>query len=166
MCQTPAARASILRTPSPRGVIDMTDTTGSRVARHLGFLGYSTTGPGADGWWHAEHPRRFSIQFLPTPLGLRLHCGINVGDGSVPHDATWLRFVNRFNEVAIVGRAMLSRDAAGAGVLRVRALLPPAYERQLFGALLDAWHSDLDFVAQAPTEDDADRPTQASETIN
>ena len=144
----------------------MTDDNAKRLARHLEFLGYTTNGREADGWWRAEHPRRWNIAFLPTPLGARLHCSIHVSERGALHDIAWHRFVSRFNEDAIVARMSLSEDAAGHELLRVRTLLPPAYERRLYGALLDAWHSDLEFMQHAPASQGAERATQQAETTH
>jgi hypothetical protein len=74
--------------------------------------------------------------------------------------------VNRFNDEALVVRAALAQDADGDWLLRVRALLPSAYERQLHGALLDAWHSDLEYMQHAPSRADDVPVATESETIN
>lgn len=140
----------------------------TRFARHLAFLGYTTTEPqeGPGGWWHAAHPRRWNLHFLGTPLGLRLQGVTYLGKGVGLKREAWLAFANRFNDESTVARATLSFDEDGDAFLRARTLLPPTYERRLYGALLDAWHSDLEFMAHAPAVDKALPVIEGSETIN
>lgn len=144
-----------------------TDTPLAAVREHLEFLGYSTAGPEKDGWYRVEHPRRWNLHLLPTPIGLRLHCTVYLG-ASVPlRKAEWHEFLNRFNEEATVARATFAQDRDGDWFLRVRALLPPTYERRLFGALMDAWHDDLEYVAHAPSAQAPTAPLDADdETVN
>jgi hypothetical protein len=144
----------------------MADDTVKRFVRHLEFLGYAPSGPGDGGWWHAAHPRRCNLYFLGTPMGLRLHGVFYLGKGITMKHRAWLAFVNRFNEESVVARATLSIDDEADAFLRTRTLLPPTYERRLYGALLDAWHSDLEFMAQAPTQEGASPLAQESETVN
>jgi len=65
-----------------------------------------------------------------------------------------------------VARAALAQDADGDWFLRARAILPSAYERRLHGALLDAWHGDLEYMQHAPSRDDEVPVATRSETIN
>ena len=122
------------------------------VAKHLEYLGYETHLQ-PDGWTYAVHPVRQDIHVHAFVLGVRLHCLLWIGNDVSSRDA-WLEFVNRANESSTVARFTFGRDAEGTWFVRIRALLSGAYDRRLFGLLLDAWHEDLAVLRTAPREEE------------
>jgi len=162
-CQIASRLASTTRPYEGTEAPHMTEIDRSPFAEHFEFLGYQVAGPANDGWYRAEHTRRWNFFFRPTGVGVRLHCTIHLGDRVLLKHREWLEFVNRFNGQALFVRAALEQDADGDYVLRLRALMAPQYERVLVGALMDMWHTDMDGVRDGPSlEDDADVPASAS----
>jgi hypothetical protein len=137
------------------------------VAKHLQYFGYDIHVQ-PDGWTYAVHPVRHNIHLRAFELGVRLHCQIWIGNEVSSREA-WLEFVNRANESSAVARFTCGRDAEGIWFVRMRALLSGAYDRRLFGLLLDAWHEDLAVLRTAPreeeTQDEVDEEKQEERAV-
>lgn len=126
------------------------------LSTHLEFLGYEVT-RNPDGWTTAVHPTRYNFAFQLFDIGVRLHSSVALGRTLANADA-WQAYLNRANDTSTLTRYALVKDADGDIVVRARALLPPQYERRLFGMLLDAWQEDLVLLRHAP-------PPEAEEDV-
>jgi hypothetical protein len=144
----------------------MSDDFLQQFTMHLEFLGYAIDGPDEHGWYNARHELRLVLFFRVTATGVRLHAPAWVGHRVALQRLKWLEFINRFNDEAQLARAALWQDGEGDDVVRMRALLPPVYDRVLFGRLLDLWHADQDLLRQWPEPPEALTTEAQEETIN
>ena len=141
----------------------MIETLQKRVAAHLAYLGYEVKPPQPDGWALAVHPVRLDFVFRAFEIGLRLHCVLFLGKQA--DEEAWRHFLNRANDSSVLSRFALVRDEDGDFAVRVRTLLPGAYDRRRFGLLLDAWQEDVALLrgGPAPASDDEDAADDAEE---
>jgi hypothetical protein len=131
---------------------DSQHTIVEQLSVHLEFLGYKVSRPSeADVWFLAEHPRRLDLFFRTSSDFLRLHSNFHLGkcpDNSLRQEA--LRQLNDLNERTQLAKYALttSTKADGYDTIRVRANLPLAYDRSLFGSMLDTWQRECEMVWQ------------------
>ena len=131
---------------------DSQQTIVEQLGVHLEFLGYKVSHPTeADVWFLAEHPRRLDLFFRTFSEFLRLHSNFYLGicpDNSCRQEA--LRQLNDLNERTQLAKFVLTTPTKAEGVdtVRIRANLPLAYDRSLFGSMLDTWQRESEMVWQ------------------
>ena len=120
-----------------------------QIAAHLEYLGYEVR-LAPKGWSYAQHPHRYRFDFRSWPLGIRLHCTVDIGAAIGNSRAAWLDFLNTANGHGHIAQFSLSEDSLGRHVVRIRAFVSGAYSRRAFALAMDMWHADLDLVRQKP----------------
>jgi hypothetical protein len=119
------------------------------IAAHLEYLGYEVR-LAPKGWSYAQHPHRYRFDFRSWPLGIRLHCTVDIGAAIGNSRAAWLDFLNTANGHGHIAQFSLSEDSLGRHVVRIRAFVSGAYSRPAFALAMDMWHADLDLVRHKP----------------
>ena len=138
------------------------------IAAHLEYLGYEVR-LDPKGWSHARHPYRYSFHFRSLPLGMRLHCVMDIGAAIGNSRAAWLEFLNAAHGRGHIGQFSLVEDRMGRHGVRITAFVSGAYSRQAFALAMDMWHDDVDIVRRKPEfgqESDAVESAPVAVTVN
>ncbi len=122
---------------------------GGRPSRTSSTLGYEV-GLEPDGWSYARHPYRYNFSLRTFPSGTNLHCEVDIGASIGNSRAAWIDFLNQANDRGHVTRFSFVEYANGVCRVKMRALVPGAYDRKAFAMVMDMWHDDLDIVRRRP----------------
>ena len=118
------------------------------IREHLAFFGYTVT-PKEDRL-EAAHPQNvnFNVRALRGGTLFITYFPIEDDAKKPENRASVLDLVNTFNENAVLVNFFIDKD----GDLGASAWYPGPYQKEVFGALVDRWNSDIKEALQRDPE--------------